>query len=496
MSKRTTLGRPMRTRSPVASLAAPLIGPTVAIAAGLVVAALTGSRLLSLIALGVPIVLLASVGIEAFKRAMLGLAVLEIPIALDVYVGHDVTLAEWATPSGFNVSILSLALAVLYVIWVIEIATRRTVVRLSIARRLVPAFSYFSVVALSMIVAGDVTLSLYELTILGQAVLLFIYVVFNANSRADVSFLLLLLVGGILIQTVLGLATVVGPSTITFGPVTAALDDGRLAGTLGSANSFGGYLALTVPPALGLAIGGATRTERLIGGSAFALGGVLLVLSASRGAWVGTAVGIGLFLAVAWRLRWMTPGQRVVALVVPVVVVAVFWGAVFDRLASFNDKAALARFPLMRLAWAMIVDHPILGVGSNNFASSLGPYLTAEFAREWISTVHNKYLLVWAETGILGLATFLFLLGSTVKRAFRLVASSDAYYAPLALGLASGIVANMVHMFADIFNNRPHTQVLWLVLALVIALEYRFTTERREAVGSRPMRVDAPVNQR
>jgi O-antigen ligase len=251
-----------------------------------------------------------------------------------------------------------------------------------------------------------------------------------------------------------------------------------LSGTLGSPNSLGGYLALVIPVALGLSIGGTTRVVRVFGATAFAVGGVLLILTASRGAWIGTAAGIGVFLAAAWRLQWMTPRQRVVALVVPVIVAGVFWGAVFDRLSSFDDDAALARLPLMRLAWSMIVDHPVLGVGSNNFVTSLGPYLTSDFSRDWISTVHNKYLLVWAETGILGLSTFLWMLGSTLKRALRLAGSSDIHLAPLALGLASGIVANMVHMVADIFNNRPHVQILWLMIALVLAADYRFNLER------------------
>ncbi len=189
-------------------------------------------------------------------------------------------------------------------------------------------------------------------------------------------------------------------------------------------------------------------------------------------------VGLTAVFLAAWRLGWLNSAQRAIVIAVPLVAMLVFWEPVTARLAAFNDDAALARLPLMSLAWDVARDHPLLGVGANNFAVSLEPYLTSDFARVWINVVHNKYLLVLAETGVAGLLTFLWMLAEALRRSVRVARSADAFYAPLAIGLAGGIVANMVHMTADIFNSRPHVQILWLLVAVVLVLDHQVQAER------------------
>jgi O-antigen ligase len=71
----------------------------------------------------------------------------------------------------------------------------------------------------------------------------------------------------------------------------------------------------------------------------------------------------------------------------------------------------------------MLADHPG-GVGPNNFAvtANAGGYYdrsggVSKFGRE--SNVHNLYLLVWAETGPLGLASFILMLAAPLVMALR-----------------------------------------------------------------------------
>jgi len=71
---------------------------------------------------------------------------------------------------------------------------------------------------------------------------------------------------------------------------------------------------------------------------------------------------------------------------------------------------------LTYLAFRIIGDHPVLGAGSNNFSVVMDRYLTPEFRHGFLYAVHNKYLLIWAETGIGGLLAYLaFLFGSLRK---------------------------------------------------------------------------------
>jgi putative inorganic carbon (HCO3(-)) transporter len=135
----------------------------------------------------------------------------------------------------------------------------------------------------------------------------------------------------------------------------------------------------------------------------------------------------------------------------------------------------------MDLAFRMIVDNPVLGLGANNFAASMNQYLTIDFSQEWIFTVHNKYLLVWAETGILGLVAFLWIMVAAIRRGWAAVRAHDRVLSPLALGLTTGIVANMIHMTVDIFHSRTQIQMLWIVMALMLAIASMTTARSKRA---------------
>src|SRR5690606_20498540 len=81
-----------------------------------------------------------------------------------------------------------------------------------------------------------------------------------------------------------------------------------------------------------------------------------------------------------------------------------------------------------------------------------------------------KYLLVTAESGVVGLAAFLFFLFSAARNGWLVWAGGDRLLAPLGLGLMAGLVGLALHMNVDIFNNRQHVQLLAVVAGLLLAL--------------------------
>jgi putative inorganic carbon (HCO3(-)) transporter len=137
----------------------------------------------------------------------------------------------------------------------------------------------------------------------------------------------------------------------------------------------------------------------------------------------------------------------------------------------------------MELAVGMIADSPVLGVGANNFAPSIDPYVTVDYSRSWISTVHNKYLLVWAETGIVGLAAFLWMLLASLRLAWRGAVAGKPSLSPVAAGLLVGVVANMVHMLVSIFHGRSQVHMLLLVIGLSVAV-WNVLDSEREGVAA------------
>jgi putative inorganic carbon (HCO3(-)) transporter len=147
-----------------------------------------------------------------------------------------------------------------------------------------------------------------------------------------------------------------------------------------------------------------------------------------------------------------------------------FQNAIKARLLTDDNGSAESRIPLMNLAFRIIADNPILGVGSNNFSAVMDGYLTSEFRQGFLYTVHNKYLLVWAEIGFAGLLAYLAFLFGTLRKGWACWKANDRLMSTLALGFTAAIVGNMVHQSVDIFHDRPVTQALWLVSGLIFAM--------------------------
>ena len=179
-----------------------------------------------------------------------------------------------------------------------------------------------------------------------------------------------------------------------------------------------------------------------------------------------------IFFVFAWYRRWISAWLPVtIALCTVCLLGSLFQERVAERLSGDETNAIHGRIPLLQLAWQIICDHPVLGVGINNDALVTDQYaVLPQFRGEWLYMVHNKYLLEWAELGLFGLAVFVWFLVSTLRAGWRVWQSQDALLAPLALGLAAAILGQMIHMLFDIFNSRPQIQSLWLYAGLLMAM--------------------------
>ena len=199
--------------------------------------------------------------------------------------------------------------------------------------------------------------------------------------------------------------------------------------------------------------------------AAVLIGGVIgVLLSLSRG-------GILALVLEAALLLWVTMrgGRRVVALAaVAVIGTGVSIHQFAAREADQAGQYTLAdskdsRYELWRAARAVFEAHPILGVGSRRFS---------EYAREYApishdnrgKVAHNTYLEVAADTGVLGLLTFVLMLLTTLKplwRARLATATGD--------GLAETQVAGFVTLGCIVFRATLDAKVYdWSFYFLVV----------------------------
>jgi O-antigen ligase len=103
--------------------------------------------------------------------------------------------------------------------------------------------------------------------------------------------------------------------------------------------------------------------------------------------------------------------------------------ALFDEKVASADSedSLLSRIAQMQAGLGMLQDHPLLGVGPGRFAASFLDYQNQYFSYQsdvgW--RMHNTYLEVLFEQGIIGIAAFAVLLLSSLATAWRLARGRD-----------------------------------------------------------------------
>lgn len=238
---------------------------------------------------------------------------------------------------------------------------------------------------------------------------------------------------------------------------------GRGAGPLEDPNDLAFFLLAALPFALVLA----RRTPAA--GAACAL--VLLVaitVTFSRGALVGVVVMVG----VALYLGALRATTVVAAGLVALSAVGVLWAAntavVSESLAE-KDHIAAENVDLRLTTWSMAaemtVDSPLLGQGPGGFQAASSRYVPAGVTEVRQTVVHQMYLDVSAELGLLGLVAFGAVLACGIHGAGR--ARALARTRPLADAVLVAFAGTLV---AACFLSEQLYLPVWLLVALGLAL--------------------------
>ena len=246
-------------------------------------------------------------------------------------------------------------------------------------------------------------------------------------------------------------------------------------------NPFAAFLLLVVPVEIIRCFHARSGREALAHGAISVLLGTSLILTYSRGAWLAllavAPVMVFLLRPPSWWIalrRWMV----VAALVVMAVVVLTRGSAaltsgqgVLGRAAStanVGDTSLQGRLHFWGAALAIFRDHPMLGTGAGTFGVVHAAY--QQDVRFYASDAHNLYMQTLAETGFLGLAAFVLVLGLIAAMAVRAVAhtrGTDEY--PVVVGITIGLLAFLLHSGLDMDWRFPANPALMFAMVGVLA---------------------------
>ncbi len=243
-------------------------------------------------------------------------------------------------------------------------------------------------------------------------------------------------------------------------PLMQRLASGRVFGTFVYPNTLAGFLVLAFAPVLAW-IGGRSWPRQVRWAALISAAGMMswgLLLTGSRG---GLAAFVVVILTGALLLAKTRP-QRLAGIGAAVLCMAA--GAML--IGSRGAASLEARFDYWRGAVAVARDFPWLGTGPGTFGSIYPLYKTA--STEEAELVHNAYLQMWSDSGVLAFLAFAALWGGGLWLAVRRARESGGE--PVRVALAAALAGWVVHQGVDFNLHVPGTALpAFLLLGLAVA---------------------------
>jgi len=185
---------------------------------------------------------------------------------------------------------------------------------------------------------------------------------------------------------------------------------GRAVGTLENPNMMGEYLILLLPLAAVMLVGFGEGLRRLPAFVCMGIMGCCLILTWSRGAWLGMLFAVVLFVFL-WHRRavWLLFAGVAMIPVLPYVLPDTIIQR-FTSIGNLGDSSTSYRMHIWRASCNMLRDFGMTGIGiGENAWFQVYP----EYAFMGVETAphsHNLFLQIWLEMGICGLIVFLLIL--------------------------------------------------------------------------------------
>ncbi len=196
----------------------------------------------------------------------------------------------------------------------------------------------------------------------------------------------------------------------------------------------------------------------------------------SRGGLVGLAAATLGSLIVAPRQRRRILSLAALTALAGVVLVASDPGTL-SRITDLGGGTS-GRSDLWHVAWEIFTGHPLVGVGIGNFqviephyALLPGGIARIQYIAETPQLVHNTYLQLLTETGVIGLAGFLAVTTMVLRNFLRALRTFEAGGLTVQADLTLAVLMGTIAMLTSImFITNGDDYRLWVLFALAPAL--------------------------
>lgn len=199
--------------------------------------------------------------------------------------------------------------------------------------------------------------------------------------------------------------------------------------------------------------------------------GIMLILTQSRGAYLGCLVGIILWMILRWpRLRWGIP---VVAIILFLFFRQVDIDWLVEGLSAGDSLGGWAgRLDIWTQSARALQDFIFTGIGIGTFQLVIPLLYPLRVNIEGFPHAHNLFLQVGLDLGLPGLIAYLSILLTCFYMLVMLIRDrSDLQRWNLSVGAASALVGMLVHgLFDAVLWGTKVAFVSWLLFALISLL--------------------------
>jgi len=252
---------------------------------------------------------------------------------------------------------------------------------------------------------------------------------------------------------------------------------GRIYATFGNPNVFGEYLLITIPVTFAALVKTTNKNRKFMYFMSFALQLVCMVLTYSRGCWIGIMLSMGLMLFMNGKkiLSVCVLGIGLLPFIVP--------DAIIERLLSIGntaDSSTSYRVYIWQGTINMLKDFWVTGIGIGEQAfRSVYPIYS-------LNTIiaphsHNLYLHVICEMGIVGVIAFVGIIINFFRNSAS-ISLKDKDLKPLMTALICAMLGYLVQgMFDNVWYNYRIYMFFFIIIALSAAAGTCIKKEKENA---------------
>lgn len=253
----------------------------------------------------------------------------------------------------------------------------------------------------------------------------------------------------------------------------------RVYSTLENPNVLGEYILLVLPVCVALIWQKSKALPKLVYIAMAVVMFATLILTFSRGCWIGVMITAGIFVTFVCGKLW---GLALIALpFIPMVIPE----SIINRFASvgdMKDSSTSYRVYIWFGTLAMIKDFWASGIGPGTEAfKSVYPFYS--YSGIVAPHSHNMFLQIFVESGIVGIGVFLAVLFMFMKKmvtGYQATSGKGSKLGAMIVAIAAGVVGFAVQgMFDNCFYNYRVFLIFWYVIALGVAAVHIAKSEGR-----------------